>query len=289
MTNTSYFITDSEDGFGSCLVLQQMWSNDFVDLIKKENISVLRLSESAGWKGKDISFLEQLQGTDLRGVEVYAWDVKDLTPLQYLPRLETIGLQAEFTKAPDFSTFNNLTHLFLYWRPKAITVFGCSGLQRLNIVNYPLEDLKKLNNIAGLKHLQLTSKKLLSLAGIEALQSLRNLDLAICPKLESLSGINKCQEIQFVELESCKKVSDVSSLGELSSLREIVLTDCGKIKSLQSLAKCRLLESLIFAGDTNVEDGELTPLLDMPELKRMWFADKRHYSHKRAQVEAILS
>ena len=113
--------------------------------------------------------------------------------------------------------------------------------------------------------------------------------MAECPKLETLTGIEKCQELQVVELENCKRVSDVSSLGELANLRDVVLMDCGKVKSLQPLAKCRSLESVTFAGDTNVEDGELTPLLDIPELKRMWFVDKRHYSHKRDQVEAILS
>jgi hypothetical protein len=177
----------------------------------------------------------------------------------------------------------------LFWRPKAKTVFDCSGLKLLNVVNYPAEDLQNLKNMIDLRRLQITSRKLVSLAGIESLQSLRILDLAECAKLESLTGIEKCQELQVVELENCKKVNDVSSLGELASLRDVVLTDCGKVKSLQPLAKCRLLESLTFVGDTNVEDGELTPLLEIPELKRMWFADKRHYSHKRDQVEAMLS
>lgn len=289
MTNDLYFITEAEDDFGRCLVLKAPWSDDFIEVIKKENISVLRLTESMGWKEKDISFLESLKGTGLRGVEIYAWDVKDITPLHHLPDLERISIDCLFTKAPDFSTFRQLTHFFLHWRPKAKSVFDCSGLKRLNVTGYPAEDLQDLKNMAELRRLQIMSRKLVSLAGIESLQSLRTLDLAECPKLESLTGIEKCQELQEVELENCKKVNDVSNLGELTNLRDVVLTDCGKIKSLQPLAKCRLLERLLFVGDTNVEDGELTPLLDMPELKRMWFADKRHYSHKRDQVKAMLS
>lgn len=289
MTNDLYFIDEAENDMGRCLVLKAPWSDDFIDVLKAENISVLRLTESMGWKGESISFLEKLQDVGLRGVEVYAWNVKDITPLQYLPELEYIGLQCEFTKAPDFSNFSHLKICKLLWRPKAKTVFACSGLKLLNIVNYPVEDLQDLKNMTGLRRLQITSRKLVSLAGIESLQSLRILDLAECPKLETLTGIEKCQELQVVELENCKRVSDVSSLGELANLRDVVLMDCGKVKSLQPLAKCRSLESVTFAGDTNVEDGELTPLLDIPELKRMWFVDKRHYSHKRDQVEAILS
>ena len=289
MTNDLYFITEAEDGFGPCLVLKGPWSDSYIDVIRKKNISVLRLTESMGWREKSITFLERLQGLGLRGVEIYAWDVKDITPLQYLPELEYIGLQTEFTKAPDFSEFQDLTHIFLFWRSQAKTVFACDSLSLLNIVNYPSEDLKDIQKMSGLRRLQLTSRKLVSLSGIESLSSLSILDLSECSKLECLSGVDMCQQVELVEIESCKKVYDVALLGELKNLKDIVLTDCGKVKSLKPLAKCQLLESITFVGDTSVEDGELTSLLNIPTLKKMWFVDKRHYSHKREQVVEILS
>lgn len=289
MNNDSYFIDQAENDMGKCLVLKAPWSDDFIDIIKKENIAVLRISDSMGWKGADISFFEKLQSVNLCGVEVYSWAIKDITPLKFIPSLEYLGLQCDFTKAPDFSIFSELKIFKVLWRPKATTVFNCKGLKLLNIVNYPAEDFHDLKNIVGLTRLQIVSRRLASLAGIESLQSLRILDLAECPKLVSLSGIEKCQALQAIELESCKKVGDVSMLGEVAGLRSLVLTDCGRVQSLKSLANCRFLESLNFPGDTNVEDGELTPLLGMPSLKRMWFSDRQHYSHKRAQVEALLS
>lgn len=289
MSDDLYFIDEAEDDFGRCLVLKAPWSDDFIDVIKKESISVLRLTESMGWKEKDISFLEKLKDIGLRGVEVYAWDVKDITPLHYLPDLEYIGIQSEFTKAPDFSVFKNLTHFFLFWRPKAKTVFDCLGLKLLNIVNYPSEDLQDIKNIIGLEHLQITSRKLNSLSGIESLDSLMILDLAECPKLESISGVEKCRQLHTVKLEGCKKVDDVSCLGDLTNLKDVVLTDCGKVKSLQPLANCQALENLTFVGDTSVEDGDISSLVSLPNLKKMWFVDKRHYSHKRDQVAALLS
>ncbi|MDT8956143.1 hypothetical protein, partial [Aeromonas caviae] len=61
-------------------------------------------------------------------------------------------------------------------------------------------------------------------------------------------------------------------------------------------AHLELFESLkmrgslsIFIGDTTIEDGELTSLLDIPTLKKMWFANKRHYTHTREQVMEVLS
>tara|TARA_R110001606_G_C15224268_1_gene634390 strand:+ start:62 stop:937 length:876 start_codon:yes stop_codon:yes gene_type:complete len=285
--NDQFFIDDAENDMGRCLVLTAPWSDDIKSIIEKENISVLRLSQSAGWKGEDISFLTELP--NLRGVEVYSWGVKDLSPLKDLRGLEYLGLQCEFTKAPDFSNFTNLKICKLLWRPKAKTVFSCSGLILLNIVNYPSDDLTNIEGMGGLQRLQLTSKKLASLSGIEKLTSLSKLDLADCSKLENLSGVEMCQQLETVELEGCKKIQDISLLGELKNIKNLALTNCGKIWSLQSLSKCRFLENISFVGDTVIEDGTLAPLLDIPQLKKMWFADKKNYSHKRDQVATILS
>ncbi|MEQ5777135.1 hypothetical protein J4E05_16545 [Thalassospira sp. NFXS8] len=103
MTNDFYFIAESENGMGRCLVPKVSWSDDFIDVVHKEKISVLRLTDSMGWRDGDIYFLEKLQSVGLRGVEIYARGVKDITPLQFIPSLEYLGLQCEFNKAPDFS------------------------------------------------------------------------------------------------------------------------------------------------------------------------------------------
>ncbi len=287
INNEKYFIDEVENGMGRCLVLTAPWSDSFKSIIDKENISVLRLSQSAGWNGNDISFINYLPS--LSGVEIYSWGVKDITPLESISNLEYLGLQCEFTKAPDFSKLKKLKVLKLFWRPKAKTIFSCDELNLLNIVNYPSENLKELNRMSLLRRLQLTSKKIKSLSGIEELSSLSILDLADCPKLEDFSGIDKCQQIEIVEIENCKRVYDIAILSELKNLKEIVLTDCGTVKSLRPLAHSQSLESIIFIGDTTIEDGELTSLLDIPTLKKMLFANKRHYSHTREEVMEVLS
>ncbi len=287
INNEKYFIDEVENGMGRCLVLTAPWSDSFKSIIDKENISVLRLSQSAGWNGNDISFINYLPS--LSGVEIYSWGVKDITPLESISNLEYLGLQCEFTKAPDFSKLKKLKVLKLFWRPKAKTIFSCDELNLLNVVNYPSENLKELNRMSLLRHLQLTSRKIKSLSGIEDLSSLSILDLADCPKLEDLSGIDKCQQIEIVEIENCKRVYDIAILSELKNLKEIVLTDCGTVKSLRPLAHSQSLESIIFIGDTTIEDGDLTSLLDIPTLKKMWFSNKRHYTHTREQVMEVLS
>lgn len=287
INNDKYFIDEVENGMGRCLVLTAPWSDDFKSIIDKEKIAILRLSQSAGWNGNDISFINTLPS--LSGVEIYSWGVKDITPLESISNLEYLGLQCEFTKAPDFSKLKKLKVFKALWRPKAKTIFSCDELNLLNIVNYPSENLKELNKMSLLRRLQLTSKKIKSLSGIEELSSLSILDLAECPKLENISGIDKCQQIEIVEIENCKRVYDIAILSELKNLKEVVLTDCGTVKSLRPLANSQSLESITFIGDTTIEDGELTSLLDIPTLKKMWFVNKRHYSHTRERVMEILS
>ena len=199
INNDKYFIDEVENGMGRCLVLTAPWSDSFTSIIDKENISVLRLSQSAGWSGNDISFISNL--TCLSGVEIYSWGIKDITPLESISNLEYLGLQCDFTKAPDFSKLKKLKVFKALWRPEAKTIFSCDGFNLLNIVNYPSGNLTELNEMSLLRRLQLTSKKIRTLSGIEKLSSLSTLDLAGCPKLEDLSGIDKCQQIEIVEID----------------------------------------------------------------------------------------
>jgi len=213
--NKKYFIAKDERGMGNVLVLKGSWSRKFVDVIKRKDISILRLSQSAGWHDEDILFLKELKDLNLIGVEVYSWEIKDISPLQYLPDLKLISLQTSFTKEIDFQNFKNLTYFFSNWRPKLVTIFNSVGLKSLNLVNYPYEDLSDLSQIKGLKELQLTSRKLSSLNGVQSLQSLEYLDLFSCTQLRSLKGIEDCSQLQCVEVESCNKIVDISQYGDL--------------------------------------------------------------------------
>ena len=272
---------------GRCLVLTSNWSEDLLSVVEKENVSVLRLSESAGWKGNDISFLNRL--SSLKGVEVYSWSVKDLTPIRALGHIEYLGLQCKPTNAIDIGGFVKLETCKIFWYPKATTVFDCQNLTSLNVVNYPDEDLGNLESMRKLQRLQLTSRKLTSLSGVEHLTLLSTLDIAGCVKLESLTGLSACERLETIEIEGSKKIRDISSLGELRALRKLFLIDCGEIDTLLPLVNCKLLESIVFVGDTVVKDGMLTPLLGLPNLKTMQFADRAHYSHRRDQIIDVLN
>ena len=288
INDSDYFIDETEERIGRCLVLKSNWSDRFLRIIDEENISTLRLSSSMGWADSDISFVANLSTTRLNGIEIYNWNIRDVTPLQELKEIRYIGLQCDFVRAPDFSTFEKLTELFLFWKSKAVTIFECSRLEILNVVNFPSVNLLELRQMVNLKQLQITSRKLESLRGIEQFNSLEIIDLAECPRLESLLGLESCKNLERVELDNCKRIEDVGGLGGLTRLKEVLLIDCGKLKSLQPLADLQSLKSLNFAGDTYIEDGVLSFLATMPQLENVRFANRRHYSDNRDELNAIL-
>lgn len=71
-------------------------------------------------------------------------------------------------------------------------------------------------------------------------------------------------------------------VGALHRLRILLLGDLGDIASIRPLSRLKKLERLFLIETTNVVDGELSPLLDLPRLKHVDFLDRPHYSHRSA-------
>jgi Leucine-rich repeat (LRR) protein len=167
------------------------------------------------------------------------------------------------------------------------SVLRNSGLKHLNLSNWPFDDLEALALMTRLTKLLLTSKKLVSLRGIDALISLKWLDLHACQRLKSIEGIQACQSISRLEITSCKAVHDISELGELGALVELHLDDGGEIESLDPLQRCTLLEKLSFFGGTRIRDGKISAIEGLPRLKTLCFAPRRHYDRTRDAVRGL--
>jgi len=285
-TYDGYFIAPWEFGHGKVMVPTGPWKKAYCKFIGSQNIFALRLSESAGWKSDDLSFVAELP--QLRGIEIYSWRVKDIKPIQNLINIESIGLQCEFKEKVDFSVFNNLADCYLMWRPKCESLFSCKSLKTLNIDKYPYQDLFRLNLLTRLERLQIASRKLESVKGIDKLTELKTLDLFNCPKLSSLNGIENLSSFHTLELENCKKIDDLNAIGDHNQIERIVLNGCGNIKTLSPIESCKKLKELMFIEDTVIEDGDLTVFNGLPNLKKMWFANRKHYSHSREEIKDIL-
>lgn len=200
----NFDIREDENGIGRVLILKGAWSNDIAVYMQKNEIYALRLTDSFGFIGHDISFISTL--TFLRSLEIYCWDAKGVKVLESLPQLEVLGLHYKSTQKVNFSAFKNLRVAFITWSKGVGSILELPTIEKLNIQNYPHDNLQPISSISSLKQLYLTSRKLKSLDGIENFGNLELLDLYNCPFLASLAGTEKCPMLKSIEIEACNRI-----------------------------------------------------------------------------------
>lgn len=169
-----------------------------------EGIDALRLTDSFGFKGGDLSFLPSL--TYLKSLELYCWDAKNVKLIETLPQLEVVGLQFKSTQKINFSNFHNLRVAKVTWAKGLTSLLDAKAIEYLNVQNYPYENLKPIEHMRKLKRLYLTSRKLESLDGIQQFSDLEELDLYNCQQLKSKEGIDQLPKLKKIEIEACNKL-----------------------------------------------------------------------------------
>lgn len=277
-----YIFAASEDGFGRVLIPRGQWDPSLAELIRDEKVEALRLTESMGWRGTEVDFLRGLR--TLKSVEIYSQKVRDLSALATLGDLRVVGLQCQPRVDVDLAPLTRLEVVKANWMPGLRPVLQRATLRRLNVTSWPDSDFRALTHLEALERLQVTSRTLSSLEGIEELPSLEWVDLHDCPKLTDLAALASCPQLKRVELTSCKGVLDISSMSSLAGLRELFLDDDRDIATLTPLRQCRSLVTLSFLGTTRIVDGDLSFIEDLPELQTLRFAPRRHYNRSREEL-----
>lgn len=202
---SNFEIRQDENGIGKVLILKGEWTDEVAAYMQANDIFALRLTDSFGFKGQDITFLKKLGF--LRSLELYCWGAKGVKVIESLPQLEVLGLQFKSAQKIDFSAFLKLKVALVTWSKGLGSLLNISSLEKLNMQNYPHSDLMPISSMHDLKELYLTSRKLESLRGIEQLNKIEKLDLYNCQNLISLAGIENCPDLRTIETEVCNRVS----------------------------------------------------------------------------------
>jgi len=202
---SKFEVREDENGIGKVLILKSAWSDKIESHMLKKKIYALRLSDSFGFKDTDLTFLSNL--TFLKSLEVYCWDAKNIKSIESLTQLEVIGLQIKSQQKINFANFDKLRVVGVTWTKGLTSIFELKSVEKLNIQNYPNEDLSQLSQLSLLKKLYLTSRKLQSLNGINNFEQLELLDLYNCPQLLSTNGLEECTKLNTIEIEACRHLS----------------------------------------------------------------------------------
>lgn len=156
---------------------------------------------------------------DIRYIQIndYTWDF-DYSAINDLEKLEHISIYTTDKREINFSLFQNLKNVTIFWRPKASTLFDCVNLERLFLGKFNDIDLTRLSNLTNLKYLRLNTGTVKSLKGIESLKNLETLMLMQNTKLEDLSGIEELQKLKRLRIDNCKSIKNINLVKELKGL-----------------------------------------------------------------------
>ena len=124
--------------------------------------------------------------------------------------------------------------------------------------------------------------------GIGRFQNLKRLEFHYCVKLESDNGIKTLKNtLQHLHINQSKKFEHSKELYQLKKLKVLCLNSCAPIDSLKFLKYFPKLLDFRFV-DTNILDGDLTPILEHPTIRTVGFLNKRHFNYTNEQIKAEL-
>lgn len=190
----------------------------------------------------------------------------------------------------DFRCFPELEHFWGDWHPEHRNIGTCRELRRLNVwhFNPPSRDLAELAGLVRLEDLGLVQTNIASLASIEALEDVRYLQIARAPKLESLDALSGHESIREMDFETLKGIKSYEPITAIHKLRRLMLFKGAPMPNLKWMAGLKHLDFFSFV-ETNVVDGDLSPLLRLPCLRSVGTMDKKHYSHTSDELNEALN
>ena len=271
---------DFEKGVYGCrAVIKSAWHNDYLKILLDKDIAELELNQGKGWGGEDLKFLQFLPR--LQSFSIFDFSIKSIDDIHCLHNLRKTEIST-YCKTPiDFKSFPNLLECGFEWRKGSDSLFDCKSLSKLFINNYDKKTSDVFSQLIKLEKLSILNAPIENLRGLKSLKMLKFLRIGNLKKLNSFQGIEELEELEELEVQKCKAINSISELSELKKLKRLLLLDMGDIESLKVLGDLDNLEVVLFYGSTNIIDGDISPLTRLKNLSKVSFQNRKHYTHRR--------
>ncbi len=191
----------------------------------------------------------------------------DLSIFYGQPGIERLEVDVAATGEIDFTRFPGLRTCHLAFQEGCESILGCEGLRALVLYGVS-QDILPRSHLPRLSELSVIGGTLRTLQTIGPLPSLKRLYIASTAKLETLPDLNGSKSLERFTLFRCRNVVGLAALGACPSLKSLSLIDCGGIETLE-FARDLALEEVNIGGDTNVLDGQVHFLSEVPSLKKV--------------------
>lgn len=257
------------------------WDDSIALYMKKNGIRELFLNSARGWRGRTMDFLEDL--TELEGLWIIDSTVDDISPIHCLKNLKALSVTTLSRTHIDFSCFPQLELCVLDWEPGYASVFDCVWLRGLFVDNFKGKDSSAFSTLKNLSSLSILNGPLPDIRGLAELTDLKHLALCNLRKLSSLDGLENLTNLTHLEVHGCRRIGNINAIGNLRGIIMLQLDETGDIESLAPLRGLDQLRHLFFIGGTNVLDGDLSVIENLPALGGLSFMNRKHYSHRREE------
>lgn len=275
---------------GIDLVVTDEWSAEARDAILDGRADGLVLNYARGFRGADIAFIE---GLPLRRLQVLVWTLDDLGPIHTLgDTLVMLDVSAAPGTVIDLAAFPRLEGLGADWEQVRRSIDAIDTISDLYLGHYRAPDLTPLSRFRGLRRLSMKDyPSVRSLHGVGELKELRDLGIYLARLLVDITELSALDggPLTRLELPSCSKIADLEPMSGLKTIEHLDLGDCREIASVKPLSGFDALSWLDLYGTTTIADGDLRPLMELPALRRLGLANRRHYRPTVAEVQARMA
>ena len=278
-------MTQSHNGFAiiqrggeKIFSLKGPWKREYLAPIIEQDIRALAMSAYAGYRESSLRFLAEVPFLDR--LELMIPKLSDVDSIYELRGLKHLSIESNKNRI-NFERFHELESLALgSWSTRNYSsAFMCRSLRKVVFTSLPDEFLPSLSNLPSLENLSLFSCRFTDLSSLPSLPRLTRLSLIMCNLLADTRGIQSAPSLLVLWIEKAKRLSGLDGVRMLKNLRTLILRDCPKLISLQPIAGLSRLETIGLMQTTNIADGDLSVLKNLPRLETVRFVERKHYSH----------
>ena len=235
------------------------------------------------FSGASIRFLEHIPA--LESLVLHDWKIKSLASITTLKNLDELSIGSRSAKPISLAQLLNVRILGLDFHCDEWEWTKLPNLEQLFLGDFPHSDLSSFDTLQPIVNLDIIAPQLESFRGLR-LSRLEKLEVRNSRKLKSIEGIEECEKLEDIHFNG-STLHSMESVRQLPSLRRILLSDCRHIESILALKECPELDDLIIYGSSNIRDGRIKWLLDMPNLKKVWIRPRKHYDIPAEELNAI--
>jgi hypothetical protein len=231
--------------------------------------------------------LNALNGPQMRNLAFDHWRIANIQALERMTGVEQLSAHLFRDPLDAVGRMANLRYLNIRGPAKGwAKLAGNTLLKEAHLIDVDIANLKRWKSWRRLRLLTLSGRGVKSLSGLENLESLEALTL-LNTRTNELKPLRELPQLASLTLRMPAAGLDLDSIAQVPRLRFLEIDDASnsdsdifRVPTLKPIEKAAALEEVLLR--CAVEDGDLTPLARLPQLRKVKLA-----SYIGADVEAL--